>query len=335
MHRFILASILLFACATDPAQPDDLTDSDGKSDGFGIQLVETKLAEEVHQPDLVMQDDAFVYYLLFTEDDEQADPQTRTLMRASKRDGGSEKIATLPISAPNHAALGGDAIYLSDFANVYAIAKTGAGEVQTIATFDNTVWALTADATGVYVAHQVGDGQRITRLPGQLELARATFVTSMASDATTLYWLDETQPNPAIGCGKNAGFAHQIAKTGGLDITLAAGINCPLTVAADASGVYYTNWAMTGPGNPIVRLPRFGLPQVMGFAGGADIGLEPGHVSWLSPQGTIQRRAKSFGLARDVASNVDFGLLQADAGGMFFWRRNAETAHYELYRLGR
>ena len=329
MHRFICASILLFGCATDPAQPDNLTDDDGKSDGFGIQLVETKLADEVRQPELVTQDDTFVYYTLFTEDDGQV------LVRASKRDGGSEQIATLPISAPNHMALGGDTIYLSDPASVYAIAKTGAGELQTVATFDNTVWAITADATGVYVAHQVSDGQRITKFPGQLELARATFVTSLATDDVALYWLDETQPNPAIGCGKNAGFAHKIGKSGGLDVTLAAGINCPISVAADTSGIYYTNWAMTGPGNPVVRLPRFGLPQVLGFAGGAEIGLEPGHVSWLSPQGTIQRRAKSFGFARDVASNVDFGLLQADASGMFFWRRNAETAHYELYRLSR
>src|SRR5690349_20226418 len=131
MHRFIIASTLLFACATDETTDPSLTDPDGKSDGFGIQLVETQLAEEARQPDLAMQDDTFIYYVLFTEDDEKANPQTRSLMRVRKVDGtGSEKIATLAISAPNHAALGGDTIYLSDFATVYAIPKTGAGELQ-------------------------------------------------------------------------------------------------------------------------------------------------------------------------------------------------------------
>jgi len=342
IRNILLASILsttLLACTDDPADVgDELTDPDGKGDGFGVALVEHQLATESRRPELTLQDDAFIYYLMFTEDDEKADPQTRSLLRVRKAGGSAaEKVATLPLSFVTHAALGGNDIFLQDNDALYRVAKTG-GDTTTVASFPGS-WALAADATGAYVAHQVVENdqffQRITKVTAgaQLPLARATFVTSMVSDATSLYWLDETQPNPAIGCGKNAGAAHRIGKNGGVDTTLAIGINCPLTIAADSSGVYYTNWAMVGPGLPVVRLPVFGLPQVLGFAGASEIALQPSHVSWISPELKLSRRAKAFGIARDVAPGVNVGQVQADASALYFWRGNETNSEFELVRL--
>jgi len=345
MNRSLVIASLVFAvgCTDDPTLTDPLTDPDGKGDGLGVALVETQLASESRQPSLVTQDDAFIYYVLFTEEDEQHEPQTHTLVRVRKSGGdGSEKLATLPLTGVNFAAVGGNDIYLLDHANLYRIAKTG-GELATVKAFDSP-WALTADATGAYVAHQVVEGersfQRITKvLAGSaqtLELATATFVTSMATDDSSLYWLDETQPNPAIGCGKNAGAAHRIGKSGGLDVTLQVGINCPLSVVVDGSAAYYTNWSMTTPGYPVVRLPRFGLPQLLGFAGSPEIALEPSHASWIAPSAILQRRAKVFGITREVAPDVEGGLgLVGDATGVYFWRRNDASFAYELYRLSR
>jgi hypothetical protein len=341
LRTTILASFLFTGCVDDVTAIDDSeVQSDGKADGFAVSA-ERKVLDETRQPEHVLQDTTHVYYTLFTDADEHSNPQTRSVIRVRRSDGAREQIATI-VGYPTHAALGGGFIYFADYEHVYKLPKAG-GASQLVAPIESTT-ALAADTSGVYVAAATYEGEqyfhRISKIASgsttPIELARATYVTSIAVDSTHVYWLDETQPNPAIGCGRFAGEAHKISKLGGLDIRLAAGINCPLTLAVDGTSIYYSNWAQTDTGNPVVKLSKNGgFPQVIGRTGGMQLVVDSSYVYWLSLAGDLVRTAKTFILPRTIALDVNHYIVGADAAGVYFWRDQGEDPRtYSLYRIG-
>ena len=347
LRTTLLACFLLTptaACLDDAGTTTDEStvvteDTDGKADAWGV-AAERKVLEETRQPWHLMQDATHVYYTLFTEEDEQNDPQTLSLLRVRRSDGSLEHIATLA-GYPSHAALGGSFVYFADYEHVYRLPKAG-GPAQHVAEIEGTN-ALAADGSGVYVAAAVYENdqyfQRISKIASgsttPVELARATYVTSLALDSTHLYWLDETQPNPAIGCGRNAGLARKVNKNGGLTSTLAAGINCPLVLAVDGTSLYYTNWAQIEDANPVLKLSKNGgFPQVIGRTGGMQILVDTSYVYWISTAGGLVRTGKTFILPRTIAANVNFRVAGADTAGVYFWRTQDEPRTYSLYRIG-
>jgi hypothetical protein len=332
MLRTIILTSLLFtaACVEDGIATEESS----------LLATEQKILDETRSPEHAMQDGSYVYYTVFTEEDEAHEPQTRTVMRVSRSTGVAEQIATIT-GYPSYAALGGTFIYFADYEHVFKLPKAG-GQPQLVAPIEGTT-ALAADASGVYVAASAYEGDhyfhRISKIAAgtttPVELARATYVTSIATDTTHVYWLDETQPNPAIGCGRYAGAAHKINKLGGLDITLAVGINCPLVLAVDGTSIYYSNWAQTSTGNPVVKLPKSGgFGQVIGRTGGMQIVVDPSYVYWISLAGDLVRTAKTFPLPRTIAADVDHSIVGADAAGVYFWREQDEPRLYSLYRIG-
>jgi hypothetical protein len=339
LRTTILASLLFTACVAEDTETDDSAAiSEGKADSFAV-TTERKVLDETRNPEHVMQDATYVYYTLFTTADEDANPQTRSVMRVRRSTGVAEKIATIT-GYPYYAAQGGSFLYFAGDTSIYKVPKAG-GAPQLVAPISTTN-ALAADASGVYVAAAAYEDDqyfhRISKIANgsttPVELARATYVTSLAVDTTHVYWLDETQPNPAIGCGRFAGEAHKISKSGGFDITLAAGINCPMTLAVDGTSLYYSNWAQTDA-NPVVKLSKNGgFPQVIGRTGGAQIVVDPSYVYWISTAGDLVRTAKTFILPRTIAAGVNHAIVGADALGVYFWRRQDEPLTYSLYRIG-
>lgn len=344
MLRTTMFASLLFtttaACVEDGTSTEAAAvESDGKADSWSIPA-ERKVHEETRAPEHVMQDATHVYYTLFTQQDEDASPQTRSVMRVRRMDGRVEKIATIT-GYPYNAALGGSFIYFADYDRVYKLPKAG-GEATLVAQIEG-VAALAADASGVYLAATAVEADhyfhRISKIAAgsttPIELARATYVTSLAVDDTHVYWLDETQPNPAIGCGRFAGAAHKISKLGGLDITLQIGINCPLVLAVDSTSIYYSNWAMSDFGNPIVKLGKHGgFPQVIARTSSMELAVDPTYVYSISTSGDLQRTSKTFGVSRVIAADVNYSIAGADAMGVYFWRQQDEPRLYSLYRIG-
>jgi hypothetical protein len=341
LRTIILASFLFTGCVDDgTAAEESAASGDGKADGWGIPA-ERKVLDETRSPEHVMQDATHVYYTLFTDADEHNNPQTRSVMRVRRLDGSVAKIATIT-GYPYYAALGGSFIYFADSDRVYKLPKAG-GQPQLVAAIPSTT-ALAADASGVYVAAATYEADRyfhrISKIAAgsaaPVELARATYVTSLAVDTTHVYWLDETQPNPAIGCGRNAGEAHKVNKLGGADIRLAVGINCPLVLTVDATSIYYSNWAQTDGGNPVIKLPKSGgVPQLLGLTGGMQLVVDTSYVYWISTTSDLVRTLKTFALPRTIATNVNHAIAGADTAGVYFWREHGEDPRtYSLYRIG-
>ena len=338
----LTASLFSAACIDDSTMTDDqAAEGDGKGDSWGL-LSERKVLDEHREPSHAMQDAAYVYYFLFTEEDEANNPQTRSVMRVRRSTGMAEKIASI-VGFVDHAALGGNFIYFSSYEGLYKLPKTG-GEAQLVGAIQD-IKSMAADASGVYVAIPAYENERYfhkvskiaTGTSTPVELARATWATSIAVDDTHVYWLDETQPNPAIGCGHNAGAAHKVSKLGGLDVTLQAGITCPLVVTVDNSGVYYTSWNLgSSAGNPVVKLPKLGgLPQLLGVTGGMSLVTDPSYVYWISTSGNLVRKSKAFGVPYAIARDVDYTVPGADAAGLYFWRdQDGEPRTYSMFRIG-
>ena len=172
LRTTLLACFLLTptaACLDDAGTTTDEStvvteDTDGKADAWGV-AAERKVLEETRQPWHLMQDATHVYYTLFTEEDEQNDPQTLSLLRVRRSDGSLEHIATLA-GYPSHAALGGSFVYFADYEHVYRLPKAG-GPAQHVAEIEGTN-ALAADGSGVYVAAAVYENdqyfQRISKI---------------------------------------------------------------------------------------------------------------------------------------------------------------------------
>jgi len=336
----LISASLLGACTDEMAGDDTTASGDGKADGWGVS-VERKVLEESHQPSNVLQDATHVYYMVFTEEDSQNDPQTHSVMRVRRSDGKLDKLATIP-GFPNHAALGGSFIYYSTYDGIYKLAKSG-GQAQLVIAGEGAT-AIAADATAVYYAMPAIENEtyfhRITKLVAgtttPIELGRATYVTGLGVDDTNVYWLDETLPNPAVGCGQNAGFAHKVSKLGGADITLQAGINCPLSLTVDSgANLYYASWAPQANGSLISKLSKFGgVALPLGSLGAIPIVTDAVATYWVSPNGNLMRQAKAFGLPRVVTSNVHDVVAGADVLGLYYWREQAEPRMYSLYRIG-
>jgi hypothetical protein len=342
LRTTLFASLLLTAACLDEgtATEDSAVQGDGKADSWAV-AAETHVLDETRSPEHEMQDGSFVYYTLFTPADEENNPQTRSVMRVRRSTGVAEKIATI-VGYPYYAALGGSFIYFANDNGVYKLPKAG-GVAQLVVPITSTN-ALAADPSGVYIAAATYEADqyfhRISKVATgsttPVELARATYVTSLAVDSTHVYWLDETQPNPAIGCGRFAGEAHKVSKAGGADITLTVGINCPLGLAVDGTSLYYSNWAQTDGGNPVVKLSKYGgFPQVIGRTSGMQIVVDASYAYWISTAGDLVRTAKTFILPRTIAANVNHAIVGADAAGVYFWREQGEEIRtYSLYRIG-
>jgi hypothetical protein len=338
---FFASLLLATACIDDTTMTDASAveaGGDGKADSVA-SVAEHKVLDESRQPEHVMQDATHVYYTLFTEQDEANQPQTRSVMRVRRSDGNVEQIATIT-GYPYYAALGGGFIYFADYDRVYKLPKAG-GIAQLVAPIEGTT-ALAADSSGVYLAASAVEGDRyfhrISKIAAgsttPVELGRATYVTDIAVDDTHVYWLDETQPNPAIGCGRNAGLVRKVSKLRGFTITLAAGINCPLVLALDNTSIYYTNWAMTDGGNPVIKLGKNGgFPKLLGRTGNWQLAVDPTYVYWISTDGDLVRTTKTIPLARAIADDVHV-IVGADAAGVYFWREQDEPRLYSLYRIG-
>ena len=154
----------------------------------------------------------------------------------------------------------------------------------------------------------------------------------MQTDDANLYWLDETMPNPAIGCGRFAGAAHTASKLGGLDLTLATGINCPIDLALDATNVYFSNWTMVGSGAGTSKISKFGgIALPFGTTPGAGLVAAGSYVYWIADGGKVERTSKLFGVSREIAHGAASPLL-ADPSAVYFWRRTDGGA--ELVRVG-
>lgn len=314
--------------------------SEGTASLFGVPS-EREVLDETYPPSHTLQDASYVYYMVFTAEDEHNTPQTMSVMRVRRSDGTTDKIASI-VGYPYAAALGGSFIYYADYANVYKLSTAG-GEAQLVAPIGD-VWALTADASGVYIAasavendhyfHRISKIAADSRTP--IELARATFVTSMAVDGTHLYWLDETLPNPANGCGRNSGLARKVNKLGGLPITLKTGINCPAVIAVDSTNVYYTNLGLTTGVNPVVKLPKSGgFAQVIGTTGTWALTVDASYVYWISTTADLMRLAKPYGLPRAIAHDVRYVVPGSDPAGVYFWREQGDPLTFSLYSIGR
>jgi len=168
--------------------------SEGTANAFGV-AAERQVLDETYQPYNTMQDGSYVYYMVFTAEDEHNTPQTMSVMRVRRSDGVTDKIASI-VGYPYAAALGGSFIYYADYENVYKLPKTG-GLAQVVARVEGVV-ALAADTSGVYVAAPAVEDDRyfhrISKIAAgsatPIELARAQYVTSLAVDGTHVYWLD-------------------------------------------------------------------------------------------------------------------------------------------------
>ena len=332
-------SLLGTACTDDMTADDPAAEGDGKADGWGSAF-EHKVLEVTAEPNNVLQDAAYIYFSAFTDEDAANDPQTHSIMRMRRLDGTLDKLATVQ-GGVYEATLGGNFIYYTDRDTIYALAKTG-GQPQVVAMTGGAV-ALAADANAVYAAIPAVENekyvQRISRIAlgtsTEVELARATYVTSLGIDDANVYWLDETLPNPAIGCGHNAGFAHKVSKLGGVDITLVAGINCPVALAVDSgASVYYTAWDQGGTSTLSKVSKLGGFPIPLGTNGGMALTTDPAAVFWISGTGDLMRQSKTFGIPRVVAHTVRDVVPGADAMGMYFWREQVSPRSYSLYRLG-
>jgi hypothetical protein len=320
---------------------DSAAEGDGKADGWGLPS-ERDVLVETHQPSNNMQDATHVYYTVFTDEDAANSPQTMSVMRVRRSDGMAEKIGSLA-GFPARAELGGNFIYFADYDGIQKLPKAG-GEAQRIADLDNHPSALAADATGVYFSIQAYENNqyihRLTKIAAgtttPVVLARGTYITDIAVDSTNVYWLDETQPNPAIGCGQNAGVARKVSKLGGADIMLQAGIHCPLSLSLDATNVYWVSWALDG-GAAVSKLSKLGgLATLVGLSASTFAQSDGIYVYYIGMNGDLVRQPKTLGLPRIVAKDVG-EVIGADAMGVYFWRESleGESRTYSLHSLGR
>jgi hypothetical protein len=101
------------------------------------------------------------------------------------------------------------------------------------------------------------------------------FADAIAIDATNVYWATNTNP----------GFLKKVAKSGGMPVVLASGLNAPVAIAVDTQWVYVT----TSGDQSISRVP---------INGGAPVVLATGQPS---PDG-VTFDATSLYWANDVAA---------------------------------
>src|SRR5262245_48635442 len=235
------------------------------------------LASEPSLPQEVLQDDTHIYY--FSSD---------TLSRVAKT-GGAVQRTTLPVSL-QAIALGGDSVIGLDYqGQLWKAAKSG-GTPQVIATgLVDARGPIAADASAAYVLGYVQEGdrwtQRIARVAGGVAttVAQSTYVTDLAIDDSSLFFSDEAEPNPAIGCGRNAGSVFRAPKLGGPRVTLVTGQTCLFDVILDSSRVYFAGWNIGTTGDTqIASVPKSGGLLRAHGKDGSSLAVDAGYVYWLS-----------------------------------------------------
>jgi hypothetical protein len=322
MFRFALLTVLsLGACACSEEAAGELA--------AGLHAPPVRLFSEPDYPSWPSQDDGFIYYVT----------RGNALMRAAKSGGAPAQIATLPES-PSAVALGGGFVYAIEWnGDLWRVAKAG-GVPQRIATALGDPRGLTADATTAYVVIQVNDGNRwphsIRRVgPGgsATEIARSTYVTDLTSDDSALYWTDEAEPNPAIGCGRNAGSVHRVPKLGGANVTLTAGGTCLGRIALDATHVYYSSWSLIdGEIRAYSVSKSSGLPRLQIAKDGHAFAVDGSHLYYVTRDRRLARTLKSFYWPQTLAGEAE-GAPLVDASRVYFWRYPGTS--WELWSLAK
>ncbi len=314
MSRIVLASLLL-AVGCGSADPV----AEGNAELLSAPY---KLFDESRYPSWVMQDDSYVYYVA-----------EATVMRAAKLGGAPQAIATLA-EYPAAVALGGAHVYALYWnGDVARVAKSG-GTAQQVATALGDGRGLAADAGAAYVVVTSGGGQRILRVANGavVELAQSTYVTGLAVDDNYLYWADEAQPNPAIGCGRNAGSVHRVGKLGGVNVTLAAGLTCPGHIELDASRAYVNSWSLSDGQVRVYSVAKTGgLPRLQLNGDGGYFTVDASYLYWISKNRELMRTPKLWYWPQLLATSADFGPF-VDTSRAYFWR---QATGYQLYALSK
>jgi hypothetical protein len=159
---------------------------------------------------------------------------------------------------------------------------------------------IAVDATSIYAAIGPGTGAgsgMVVKVPigggSQTTLAAGlnlTGLTSLAVDATHVYWTDGDAP----------GTVAKVAIAGGTPTTLAAAQYNPSAIALNASGVFWANTPITSVGGTVRMVGYEGSPYTTlasGQAGLTSIAVDAVYVFWLAgeegpaPRGRRGRRA--------------------------------------------
>src|SRR5207244_8256476 len=111
-----------------------------------------------------------------------------------KSDGTADALATVAVANARYAAIGGTTLYIAGDDKLQQISTAG-GSLQPIMDLP-TPLGLTADETAAYIVSWNMDPngwtQRISRVAAgtstPVQLASATMVSAMTTDALNLYW---------------------------------------------------------------------------------------------------------------------------------------------------
>ncbi len=237
------------------------------------------------------------------------------------------------------------------FGNVVRVPVTG-GEPQGLLGGGILFPAIAVDATHVYLStmdpERLGSGpaSKLVRFPkdGGIFLEPEVIangqnnVTSIAADASSVYWIDSGTPNPANGCNPYDGKVRSWNKFTKVTRVLAIGENCPLNLVLDGTTLYWGN--LSRELRKLSIWSYFAFPLTI--ARDVDYQSIATDASYVYGTTSADQKQQIMALGKIFGTRNNFPTtlgsteiedLAADTQNLYYLRHDGETGNAGLYKL--